>query len=253
MIIAFHGYGKDADSYRVWSDSISNAMVLSISLFEHGESVWREEGGLEKQDFKEILEALIQFLNLENKFIVSLGYSIGARYAISLTCLLPHLFKSCILLAPDGFQKVNVVQICARHQWIPRFLIHHPDIVFFILKLLTFIQILPEGVFQFYLQKFNSIPKRARLFTVWLQTAAISFSKTQIQQCFQDYSISTFCILGKEDRIIKPSIQSTVQRIFPEARIRIVNEGHALINPNIGSVVNEFIIELYSHFLVSSK
>ncbi|MCO6495399.1 MAG: alpha/beta hydrolase [Bacteroidetes bacterium] len=253
LVVAFHGYGKDAQSFKIWENKLDSATFLSISLFEHGESKWNESRKFSKDDFINIISELIRFLGLQKKPIVPLGYSIGARYAIALSIFFPQNILGCIVLAPDGFSTVDMVRLSSKISFLKRIIIRYPGIVLHALTLGYYFNLFSRSAMNFFKSKFDTEAKRIMLFNVWKHADAISVKRLVVADFFNSHKLPFFCVIGIHDEIIHPGKLYSIKKQIKNMQVIEVDEGHSLVNNNMANRINGILLQLNSNFFVSSK
>ena len=102
-VICFPGFGQSAGTFGHLARLNPERKIIGVNLFAHGQS---EVSKHKSQKAGKILTQLIsELLALENidRFDLS-GFSLGARYAISLFGQFSEQIDQLYLLAPDGIQ-----------------------------------------------------------------------------------------------------------------------------------------------------
>jgi len=94
--LAIHGFAQDGSYFETLSQQFPQLSICAVDLPWHGETTWNKETfGL--RDF----DPIIKFL-LDEGPIHLIGFSLGARIALTLSQVHPRLTKSILLLSPDG-------------------------------------------------------------------------------------------------------------------------------------------------------
>lgn len=106
-VFCFHGFGGKSTSFAFLESYADGFTLIAPDLPFHGETVWKEGTEITPADMVSIVQLITDKESVTKgaKFSL-LGYSFGARIALSLFQAAPELIDRLILLAPDGL-KVN--------------------------------------------------------------------------------------------------------------------------------------------------
>src|SRR4051812_5719235 len=149
--LCFHGYGETAASYLFLETLTGEEFnFIAIDLPFHGETDWKEGYHFSSQDLKQITT---EILNEElQKKIILIGFSLGARIALSLYGLIPGKVEKILLLAPDGL-KLNFWYWLATQTHLGNtlfsFTMKKPGWFFGFLKTLDRLKLVNASIFKF--------------------------------------------------------------------------------------------------------
>jgi len=109
VVIAFHGFGRDAGDFKCFSSTLkAQQRLVAVNLFAHGKSRIPEGRRVTESicpsEFVSVMEAFIQQLGVDR--VVLIGYSMGGRIALCWLEWMPNTVNGLLLLASDGL-KVN--------------------------------------------------------------------------------------------------------------------------------------------------
>src|SRR5687767_5816999 len=106
LIVCFHGYDEDGQSFRILKDVIpAGYSLLAVDLPHHGKTRWESAGRFNAELLWQlILEIAKKHGRLLSKIDLA-GYSMGGRIALSLLDHQPDHIDRMILMAPDGLKK----------------------------------------------------------------------------------------------------------------------------------------------------
>jgi pimeloyl-ACP methyl ester carboxylesterase len=139
IMLAFHGYGQDAQVFHEISTYLTNGYtVYSFDLFFHGRSTWNKtKGEFSKNELETIFN---MFLGKENisEFSV-MAFSLGGKTALCLAELYPEKIEKLILIAPDGIKTsfwYNLATYPGPIRSLFRYIIFSPKLFFQLASLL---------------------------------------------------------------------------------------------------------------------
>lgn len=234
VLLAFHGYGQDNHWFRHHEDLFGKEFkIYAVDLAFHGLHEQFSKGLLFDSSYSEKwLSEILKALNLEK--IGLMGYSIGARKALSMAAWNPDLISELWLLAPDGLPVSGMYKLLtntkAGHLLFKSF-ISSPGFSLGLIKLLEKLHIIHNKVANFYRTEIGSRPKRQKLFDTWMAYRKAQPEFRVLQERMNNDRLSITCILGKEDRVIPCArTKKFVLRTLIGTNIIELDLGHNLLS-----------------------
>ncbi len=107
LVFCFHGFGGKSTSFSFLESYADGYTFIAPDLPFHGETVWKEGSEITPADLVSIVQLIIDKEKVKEAVKFSLiGFSFGARIALSLFQAVPESIDRLVLIAPDGL-KVN--------------------------------------------------------------------------------------------------------------------------------------------------
>ena len=233
-LIAFHGYGQDAQVFNHFSEISSDTYtILSIDLAFHGKHEKFPKGFLFNREYADIwLSALLDAIG--QKTIGLIGYSIGGRIAMSMLEWFPDRISELILFAPDGLPVPKTYLFLTRTrlgQWIFREFISSPRIAFSLIMIGEKLKLISMKVADFYRTEILDAKKRQQLFDTWMAYRKATPSDIRLNKQLKANSKHVMCILGRRDAVIKHAItRKHARKRFPDLQLIELDLGHNLLS-----------------------
>jgi pimeloyl-ACP methyl ester carboxylesterase len=228
VILLFHGFGQDHIAFDSWIDLLKNEYTLySFDLFFHGKSVWSTSYPVEKEDWKKIIELLLQKEKIE-EFEVA-GFSMGGKFAFSTLESFPEKVKRMILIAPDGI-KVNFWYALATYPFLMRYLfesfVANPKIFFSLARFLESIGLINKYLLRFVMVHMDTEEKRKRVYCTWIQFRLLKFDMRSMAQSINEQKVSLTIIVGKFDKVIPAKDMNRLLQYVTHGKLEILETGH---------------------------
>lgn len=197
----------------------------------HGKSDWNEKRPLSREDWRKMLSILLQKNGITGGFSL-LGYSIGARWAMSVSVLYKDKCEELLLLAPDGI-KDNIVFSFATKTQIGKTLMKifakFPQFIFLCLNIFVVLGVIDKAKSLFFKNKYDTYEKRILLKKRWLQAGEVSYSRNEYIMAWEHAKPQITIVVGVYDKIIKPCVANLLIKWYPKVKVIELNEGHNLI------------------------
>ena len=234
VMLAFHGYGQDSTWFRHHKELFEkDYTIFSADLAFHGMHENFEEGLLFDSGYSEKwLSEILKQLGL--KSIGLMGYSIGARIALSIAAWQPESISELWLMAPDGLPVSPMYKLLTNTflgQFLFKSFIASPEFSLRLIRLLENVRLLHTKVADFYISEIGSIQKRQKLFDTWMAYRKAQPDYRRIKKQLRKEELKITCILGKQDRVI-PYIRTRrfILKELSGAHIIELDLGHNLLS-----------------------
>lgn len=243
-LLALHGYGQDSTWFRHHAELLQESYTLyCIDLAYHGNHENFNAGLLFNSEYAESwMTAILDALNLEK--IGLMGYSIGARVALSVAAWHPNLVSELWLMAPDGLPvsktyKLLTGTLCGKLTF--KSFIATPGFSLALISLFDKTKILNHKVANFYRTEIGSKRKRQKLFDTWMAYRKAKPDYSVLQQNMNKGILSVTCILGKEDRVIPfKKTRKFILKNLQGSGIIELDLGHNLLSDKGARLLEEF-------------
>jgi len=227
-MLLFHGFGQDHSAFDSWIDKLkSDYTLVSFDLYFHGRSYWNDPNPVAKEDWKKIIELLVQKEKIGDLEIA--GFSMGGKFAFATLEMFPEKVKRMILIAPDGI-KVNFWYRLATYPILMRTLfesiVSNPTLFFSLAKFLETIGVINRYLLRFVDLHMNTKEKRQQVYCTWIQFRLLQFDMPSIAQLINERGISLRIIVGSHDRVIPVKDMNRLLKHVPEGKLDVIATGH---------------------------
>lgn len=238
FLFLFHGFGQTHSNYARLETAFSQQYTIyNFDLFFHGNSVWNENYPLLTNTL--LVDLFRRFSDEQDIASFSLcGFSLGAKFALTIIESLPEQVDEIILIAPDGI-RTNPWYSFATYPSPVRMLfkrsIEKPGIYFKSVKLLGSLRLLDNGIIKFANTQMVNLKQRERVFKTWTVFRSLRLNLNSISSNANQRMIPIRIFLGKHDRIITlRNIQGFLARLeFKE--VIVLNAGHSNLLEEVGA------------------
>ena len=228
-LLAFHGFGQSAKDYNNFSNAIQNEYtVYSFDLFFHGQSIWKKKGNpIEKEQLAQFIFTFLKKENIEQFSLV--GYSLGAKFLLTILEKFNSQIEKIILIAPDGIKTNFWYSLATYPILLRRFfkvMILNPKPLFRLIGVLKKIRIVDKGLYKFATSQLITKPQRNRVYYSWTVFRHLSFDMTDIAALINTNKIKVEMYLGKYDQIITENNMNNLLHLLDNYTLEILDTGH---------------------------
>ncbi len=227
-LIAFYGFGQQAivfEELQHLCKENCNILVINFPIDEQYIS-------LEKYTLE--VKKIIEKYQIK-KFSV-LGYSLGARILLSIIPFFSSQINQVFLVAPDGI-KIHFLYQFSTKNWLGKKIfelyIMHGGIFIPFYKFLYRIGIFSKAFSLFCIWYCRNKIVRFRVYQVWNSFADFIPDLNYLQKIFTENNIKVISYWGKNDAIIHEKIKQKFSKLFPDAEVITLIEGHELLNKKL--------------------
>ena len=235
VVIAFHGYGEEADSFLILKDCLpENITLISISLPLHGGTKWHHSDFFKSEDIISIIEQILQINNYPTDTFSVAGYSLGGRICLKLIEKYPERINHTLLLAPDGI-KMFLLQYLATQNIFSnslfRFTILYPQWFLLLIKTIKALRIVNPSIADFVYRLMADKEERTTLYNRWMMFKYLHPEIRKVKENIVCYNKKVDIIIGEYDKLIKPSTIDGLKKGIDDAHITIHKfpTGHILM------------------------
>jgi pimeloyl-ACP methyl ester carboxylesterase len=246
VFLCFPGFGRPADDFQFLQSLLKPShRLICIDLFAHGESTFPEsriiDSPLEKQEWKEFLEAFLSNLGIEKFGLI--GYSMGGRVVLVTIELMYQRIRSVLLIAPDGL-KVNPFYKFASGTKLGRrmyqSIIDNPTSIFKFAKWLNKFGLLSDKLHRFVHVHLDTREKRLLVRDAWMIYRKIFPNKNEVVSIYKTEKIKFHMIFGEYDSVIVPRLgKMFATQLGDEKVLHILPMGHRLLGEELLKYLKE--------------
>lgn len=235
-LLAFHGYGKEASSLAILANHVgSKFTIVSVDIFFHGDSIWADESAPSQDDWKAIVDLLLEAVDSPPKFSV-FGYSIGGQVATCTAWLFGERINTLWLMAAtgignDGFYYM-AVNTAMGNQVFKAF-VKKQKLISRPLHWLTTLKILPKNLEVFVNRKIDTPEKRELLYQRWQVLKNFGVYTNQLKKRLNANNSHTLLVYGKTDAVVKHKAAKRFAKGINNVTLLLPDIGHHLITDEI--------------------
>jgi len=235
-LLAFHGYGKTAESLSILGYRYGKKYtVISIDIFGHGNSVWNETGQPSKSDWKNCIELVLVRFNIRDKFSV-FGYSIGGRPAVLTAFLFKEKVNLLWLMAAtgiggDGFYNFTVNTGAGRSLF--KLFVNKPGFAIKPIKFLNSFKIIPDSLIGFVFRKIDTEEKRSLLYQRWMLLRHFGVNKKQLKKVLNSHAVKTLLVFGKKDTVVNYKTAAGFVKGLTNGKLLLPDTGHYILTDEV--------------------
>lgn len=235
-LLAFHGYGKDAESLQVLEKHCGEKYtIVSIDIPFHGNSVWNEEKGLTQKEWKTIITLLLNELGNPEKFSV-FGYSIGGQAATCTTWLFKERVNTLWLMAATGIGNDGWYHIAVNTQFgetLFKLFVTKPNFILWPLKWLTALRFFTPTYKAFIERKIDTLEKRELLYKRWMVLKHFGVYTDKLKKQLNTNNTKVLLVYGNKDVVVKPAAGKLFAKGIKNVALLLPSEGHHILTDKV--------------------
>jgi pimeloyl-ACP methyl ester carboxylesterase len=215
-IIAFHGFGQNANAYLPCAIQNPEYTIFSFDLPYHGDTIIQKSSYcLSPYDVTELIQKLLNTRAIERFSLMA--FSIGSKLLFPILEKYPARIEKVWLLAPDGI-KLNSWYRAATGSQLMRNIFKRALKKYRLLKglgnILKSMHIVDESTLLFAMKSINTEKKREQVYAVWTYLRELKLNIEEVSNKLNQSNIPIYFIMGERDKIIKPSkVEPLLQKL----------------------------------------
>jgi pimeloyl-ACP methyl ester carboxylesterase len=245
-MLAFHGFGKDAEMFKVLASSVGKYYTIySFNLPFQGNSVVSEnlvKNGIKPELLKKFIKEFLETVSADK--VSLMGYSIGGKIVLKLIEIMPESIDDVFLFAPDGI-KLSAWYKLVTHTRIGNTLflrmMKFPERYLKILSGLEKIRIVHPRTANFVRGSLDTDEKRKLVFKTWLCLRKLDPAIKIVQELIGRYKINSHLFFGKFDKVIPSSLGIRFGEKCSSASVHILESGHELVKEKTNAILNQIL------------
>ena len=232
VLLAFHGYGQDHRVYEGLGAALQyRYTVYSFDLFLHGE---RPEKLVNQTiTVAHWQQSISRFLDSHGIADFSLvGYSLGARFALTLVEPLAPRIKQLILIAPDGIKSSQWYQLASGTRLGNHLLRHtvvRPRPFFWALRKAYQLKVVEKSVVKFVESHMNTRADRFWVYRRWVTFRHIQPNLRRVKWQCNAHRIEVTIFLGEYDSVVKKKAIASFHKTLNNSKLNYLPCGHATL------------------------
>ena len=232
VLLAFHGYGQDHRVYENFGTVLQNRYTIySFDLFLHGE---RPETSVNRKitvaNWQQSIREFLDSYGIDDFSLI--GYSLGARFALTLVETMASRIKQLILIAPDGIKSSRWYQLASGTR-LGNYLLRHtvirPRPFFWALRQAHQWQMINKSVVKFVESHMNTRANRFWVYRRWVAFRHIQPNLSRVKRQCNTYRIEVTIFIGEYDAVVKKKAISSFHKSLNNSRLHYLPCGHAAL------------------------
>lgn len=229
VLFTFHGFGQNYKAFDpIIAKLTKDYTVYSFDLYYHGKSHWLSSADtLSKNIWKEIVEEFCRTHSIST--FSMLCFSMGGKFTLAATEMLPHKVDKLILMAPDGIQTSLWYNLATYPVVFQRYfegMIVKPHRFFRLLSFFKKIGFVDKGISKFAASQMNTVKNRRRVYYSWVVFKNLVFDMRVLSQIINENKIDVIMILGKHDKIITEKGMNKLLNKLNDYQLKLIESGH---------------------------
>jgi pimeloyl-ACP methyl ester carboxylesterase len=240
ILLCFHGFGQDRMAYKKLYDVLKiTHTIYSFDLPYHGTTQFpKTEETLVPGAWLEYLQAFLKEERLD-KFEV-MGYSMGGKYAMITTQLLPKRVEHLHLISPDGITthfsyKFTTYPYLFRKLFKTQ--IEKPWVFKMVVRTIRGFKLMNNYTLKFAESQMDTEFKRAQVYYSWVNLRHFLPNLKRLAQLIEQENIITTFYLGKHDKVINLATIKPLLDLLPQSELTLLESGHTHL---IEAVAHQF-------------
>jgi pimeloyl-ACP methyl ester carboxylesterase len=246
LVFGLHGYGESAQSFAWMGTALQHSHTLiAIDLPFHGQTEWKEGTLMEPSQLHDILQRIKSALAIKVETASVIGFSFGARIALSLIQQYPSFFDRLILLAPDGLVVNKWYWIATQTKAGNRFFaftMKNPKWFFALIRAGAVIGVVNSSIQKFTKQYIHNDQVRNDLFNRWTCMRKFKPVLRLVKKNVIKHTIPVRLLYGVHDRMIMPAHGKKFREgIESLCTLQVIDSGHQVLHErNATHIINLF-------------
>ncbi len=233
LLLAFHGYGNDARSFRVMAPLLEKKYTLiSVNLPHHGGSQWPDNLAFGKKELRILVDGLLRQAGKDRFSLI--GYSLGGRVCLNIIELMPDSIEKVVMIAPDGL-KLNpfyyfVTRTAIGRRLFRNFLTGGRKYNRIIDGLHNF-SLIDSSRYKFVMRYLEDEGQRQLLLKVWPAMRLLLPDIQMIQGHIRSYYIPVDIFMGRYDHVIPLRPAQQFRKNMPaHVQVHVLEKGHVMFD-----------------------
>jgi len=243
VLLAFHGYGQDGNSFKILADVMSEYSFYAFDLFFHGDSRIKgisDERLLTNEMWGRILELFLKREHIDNFEL--LGFSMGGKFVFSTLVAFPNRINKINLIAPDGVKNVRWYSLATGSRVMRAFfrrVVIKPQPFFSFLRISRVFGLANPRMVKFAEREMDVVSKRKRVYNTWANFRYLKVRLSRITFMINHYNIPVSFYFGKHDKVITRKHVNPLIRSLNKKNVHVLNSGHSTLIQSVAAYVQK--------------
>lgn len=240
VMIAFHGFGRDAHMFKGFEKVFPNYTIYSISLYYHG-SEWKYKNQpMNEEIWSNTFRGFLAAHDITHFSL--LGYSLGGKVALYTYQLFSEQVDRIELIAPYGIKSSIVEHLTQKVPFLYRRLekyVHQPAFFFNLLEVMQKYKVVNRTILEITKKQMNSQETRFRAYHTMLLYGAIQLDLQEISSKIKTSGNPITFYLGHYDRILTLNSLNKVVGNLLNFSLFMLPTGHSSLPDKVAKILHE--------------
>jgi pimeloyl-ACP methyl ester carboxylesterase len=247
LVCCLHGFGEAANSFSILEKNNEAFTFFAIDMPLHGETKWNESLGVTPNDILNILELILEKEKINKQPFVLIGYSLGARVALSVYEKYPDKISKLIVIAPDGM-KVNFWYWLSTQTFLGnlflKFAILHSKGFLKTVSFLRKAKLINTGVAKFASPYLHNEKISLLVYKVWTAYRHCKPNMAHIKNLIKQHQTKMELIYGRNDNVIAYKTGEKFRTGIEDlCEITILEAGHQILKKKYAAAIINQILD----------
>lgn len=243
VMLAFHGYGQDGNSFKILADAMPEYSFYAFDLFFHGDSRiagMRDERLLTIEMWGRILGLFLKREHITHFEL--LGFSMGGKFVFATLVAFPDRIDKINLIAPDGVKNVRWYSMATGSQLMRAFfrrVVIKPEPFFSFLRISRVFGLANPRMIRFAEREMDVVSKRKRVYNTWANFRFLKVRLSRIVFMINHNDIPVHFYFGKHDKVITRKHVNPLIRSINQKNVHVLNSGHTTLIQSVADYVRK--------------
>ena len=230
VLLCFHGFGQTSSHFHELEEVLKDEYkIYNFDLFYHGQSFWHQKDTpVSKEHWALLIGRFLKEKNVDRFSLM--GFSMGAKFVLSVFESFPDKVEKIILIAPDGIKTsfwYNLATYPVGVRSFFRRIILRPGLYFSIVKFLRFFRIVDAGVLRFANTQMVTKEQRRRVYYSWIVFKELKFDMNKIAALVIRHHVKLEMFLGIHDKVITGKNMNILLHKLNQYDMHLLESGHS--------------------------
>ena len=230
-LLAFHGYGQDHRVYENFGTVLQNRYTIySFDLFLHGERPTSVNLTITVAHWQQSISRFLDSHGIADFSLV--GYSLGARFALTLVEAMAPRINQLILIAPDGIKSSRWYQLASGTRpgnLLLRHTVVRPRPFLWALRKAYQLKVIEKSVVKFVESHMNTRADRFWVYRRWVTFRHIQPNLRRVKWQCNAHRIEVTIFLGEYDAVVKKKAIASFHKLLINSSLHLLPCGHAAL------------------------
>ena len=211
----------------------ANFQLFAPDLPFHGRTKWNEPGDFTPEMLSVIIQKMVQETGTISSHTSLLGYSMGGRIALGLFESSPDLFKTVLLISPDGLHTHFVYRFCTANnsgRAFFKWMMKNPRPLNGLANGIKKLGLIGERQFKFVKIYLQNGELRKLVVDVWTRFSKFQPDRNKVRTCIVNYQTPLTILLGRHDPMVAVSkTEAWTKELESLVDVEVLDGGHQLL------------------------
>ena len=244
LLLAFHGYGHDAESLLLFAPYLADKYTtLFIDLPHHGKSEWPDNDVFSRKALLSVTRDLMKACGVEK--VSLMGYSMGGRVCCTLIEDMPDCIDKVVLMASDGLSlnpHYYFFTQTALGKMMFTSMLKGPELYFNFVSRMKKMGWINESQYKFVVHYLGDEPARLKLGQIWPCMSELMPDRKKVKAAIDNRNIKVDLFMGRYDRVMPPALAENFKSGLESVQLHILEKGHRVFGPDNAEMIAQTLL-----------